>query len=352
MKLVHRPVSSSHFYVRLEVFSGLEKICGGKAMQQITRRLGQSDLYITKVGIGTAPIGSTPEWSVNWGPQDENEAVRAIEVAIDLGVNWIDTAPFYGWGRAEQIVGKALRGKRDSVYIFTKCGTLGNGQTRWREDLSPASIRSEVEASLRNLQTDHIDLYQFHDPHPHTPIEESWATMQTLIQEGKVRYGGLSNHTPDLMERAMTIAPITSNQDQYSLLHRAIERDVLPFSQQHNIGVLAWSPLASGFLTDGFDLESLDPQDFRRRRPFAQEPAFTRLKQLRAMLPTIAQYHHKNMVDLAIAWVLRQPALTGAIMGIRSEQEAREMAGGINWKLTDQETQVIEQALTLWGRDA
>ncbi len=223
-------------------------------MNLATRRLGSSDLEITRVGIGTAPIGSTPSWGIYWGPQNESQAIRAIEVALELGVNWIDTAPFYGWGRAEQIVGKALRGKRDSVYIFTKCGTLRDEQGGWREDLTPASIRREVEASLRNLQTDHIDLYQFHELDPHTPIEESWAAMQTLIQEGKVRCGGLSNHTPDLMERAMTIAPITSNQDQYSMLHRAIERDVLPYSQQHNIGVLAWSPLASGFLTDGFDL--------------------------------------------------------------------------------------------------
>src|SRR5437764_11326762 len=158
MKLVHRPVSSSHFYVRLEVFSGFEKICGGKAMQKITRRLGQSDLYSTKVGIGTAPIGSTPEWSVNWGPQDENEAVRAIEVAIDLGVNWIDTAPFYGWGRAEQIVGNALRGKRDKVYVFTKCGTLRNEQGGWDENLRTESRRRKVEVSLHNLKTNCIKL--------------------------------------------------------------------------------------------------------------------------------------------------------------------------------------------------
>jgi aryl-alcohol dehydrogenase-like predicted oxidoreductase len=321
-------------------------------MKLATRKLGQSDLEITLVGIGTAPIGSTPSWDIYWGPQSESDAIRAIEAALELGVNWIDTAPFYGWGRAEQIVGKALRGKRDSVYIFTKCGTLRDEQTRWREDLSPASIRSEVEASLRNLQTDHIDLYQFHDPDPHTPIEESWAAMQTLIQEGKVRYGGLSNHTPDLMERAMAIAPITSNQHQYSLLYRAIERDILPFSQRHNIGVLAWSPLASGFLTDGFDLASLDPQDFRRRHPFAQEPAFTRLKQIQKTLHAVAQDHHKNMVDLAIAWLLRQPALTGAIMGIRSEQEAREMAGGLDWELTGQELEAIEQALAPWNEDA
>ncbi len=242
-----------------------------------------------------------------------------------------------------------MRGKRNRVYIFTKCGTLQDEQGGDREDLTPASIRREVEASLRNLQTEYIDLYQFHDPDPNTPIEESWAAMQALIQEGKVRYGGLSNHTIELMQRAMAVAPITSNQHQYNLLNRAIEQDVLPFSQQHGIGVLCWSPLASGFLTDGFDLESLDPQDFRRRRPFAQEPAFTKLKELRRLLQTISQDHHKKMADVAIAWVLRQPAVTGAIIGIRNEREAREMPGGLNWKLTEQELQAIEQALELLG---
>jgi len=318
-------------------------------MQLETSRLGQSELEITRVGIGTAPIGSNPSWSIYWGPQDEGEAIRAIEVALDLGVNWIDTAPFYGWGGAEQIVGKALRGKRDKVYIFTKCGTLPNEQGGWRDDLTPVSIRREVEASLRRLQTGYIDLYQFHDPDPLTPIEESWATMQTLIREGKVRYGGLSNHTVDLVRRAMAVAPVTSNQHQYNLLHRAIERDILPFSQQHGIGVLAWSPLASGFLTDEFDLDSLDPQDFRRRRPYAEPQTYTRLKRVREMLQAIAQDHRKKLTDLAIAWVLRDPALTGAIIGIRSEHEALEMAGGVNWKLTGQEIQAIEQALALWA---
>jgi len=310
-----------------------------------TRRLGQSDLEITRVGIGTAPIGSTPDWRIYWGHQDENAAIRAIEAAIDLGVNWIDTAPFYGWGRAEQIVGKALQGKREKAYIFTKCGTLRDEQGVESENLTRESIRREVEASLRNLRTDYIDLYQFHDPDPHTPIEESWSAMQALIAEGKVRYGGLSNHTVDLMERALSVAPITSNQHQYNMLYRDIEHDVLSFSQQHDIGVLCWSPLASGFLADGFDLDSLDPHDFRCGRSYAQEPAYSRLKQARSTLEAIARDHHKKLVDLALAWVLRQPAVTGAIVGIRNEQEAIEMAGGINWKLTEPEIQAIEHAL-------
>jgi aryl-alcohol dehydrogenase-like predicted oxidoreductase len=315
-----------------------------------TSRLGQSELEITRIGIGTAPIGSMPGWRIYWGPQDESEAIRTIEAALDLGVNWIDTAPFYGWGQAERIVGKALQSRRDKVYIFTKCGTLQNEQGGEREDLSPASIRHEIETSLRNLKTDYIDLYQFHDPDPNTPIEESWAAMQTLIKEGKVRYGGLSNHTVELMERAMSVAPITSNQHQYNLLNREIEHDVLPFSQQHTIGVLCWSPLASGFLADGFNLNNLDPDDFRRGRAYAQEPTFSRLKELRDVLQQIAQDHNKTMAQLAIAWVLRQPAVTGAINGIRSHQEAMAMPGCLNWKFTDQELQTIEDALAIWNQ--
>ena len=319
-------------------------------MKLETSRLGQSDLEITRVGIGTAPIGSTPGWRIYWGPQDDSEAIRTIEAALDLGVNWIDTAPFYGWGRAELIVGQALLGKRDKAYIFTKCGTLRNEQGGEREDLSPASIQHEVEISLRNLKTDYIDLYQFHDPDPNTPIEESWVAMQTLIKEGKVRYGGLSNHTIELMERAMAVAPITSNQHQYNLLNREIEHNVLPFSRQHSIGVLCWSPLASGFLANGFDLDNLDPNDFRRGRPYAQEPTFSRLKELRDVLQKIAQDRNKTMAQLAIAWVLRQPAVSGAINGIRSPQEALAIPGSINWKLTDQELQTIEEALKFWNQ--
>jgi len=316
-------------------------------MKLETCRLGQSDLEITRIGIGTAPIGSTPNWRIYWGFQDESESIRAINAALDLGVNWIVTAPFYGWGNAERIVGKALRGKRDKVYIFNKCGTLQNGQGSEREDLSPSSIRREVETSLRDLKTDYIDLYQFHDPDPNTPIEESWAAMQTLIEEGKVRYAGLSNHTIDLMERALSVAPVTSNQHQYNLLNREIEHDILPFSQQHGIGVLCWSPLASGFLADGFDLDELDPDAFRRARPYAQEPTFSRLKELREVLQKIAQDHYKTMAQLAIVWVLRQSAVTGAINVIRSPQEARAMPGCLDWKLTDQELQTIEEALNL-----
>ncbi len=314
-----------------------------------TARLGNSELEITRVGIGTAPIGSQPDWRIYWGPQDESEAIRAIQAAIELEVNWIDTAPFYGWGRAEQIVGRALHGRRDRVFVFTKCGTLNDGTGGWTENLAPASIRREIEISLRNLQTDYIDLYQFHDPDPRTPIEDSWETMQALIQEGKVRYGGLSNHSIELMRRALTVGPVVSNQHQYSLLVRGIEKDILPFCQQNGIGVLAWSPLASGFLTDTFDLNALDPNDFRRRLSFAQESTWSRLVQLRAVLRTISASHHKQMVDLALNWVIRNGAATGAIVGIRSEKEAREMTGALDWTLSAPEMETIESALAAYA---
>lgn len=316
-------------------------------MRLIPRTLGHSDLQITPVGIGTAPIGSTANWRIYWGPQDEQQAIRAIEAAIDLGVNWIDTAPFYGWGRAEELVGKAVRRKRARVYLFTKCGTVRDEQGE-HENLTPESIRREVEASLRRLHTDYIDLYQFHDPDPLTPMSASWEAMQCLIREGKVRYAGLSNHPMDLMQQAMAIAPITSLQHQYSLLHRSIEQEILPFSKLHQMGVLAWSPLASGFLTDDFTLEKLDPQDFRRRHPYAQEPTWSKLRAIRQRLQAFVQEHHQTLVNLAIAWVLNHPSITGAILGIRTEQEARRMLGGGDWALTPQVVQTIEQLVADW----
>lgn len=320
----------------------------GGMMTLPTTQLGQSALWITPVGIGTAPIGSSRAWRVNWGPQDASEAIRAIQTALDRGVNWIDTAPFYGWGRAEQLVGQAVRDRRERVFLFTKCGTVQDGQGGWREDLSPESIRREVESSLRNLQTDYLDLLQFHDPDPTTPIEASWEVLHALIQEGKVRYGGLSNHPPDQIERARAVGPVTALQHQYNLLERAIERDVLPYAQAHGIGVLCWSPLASGFLTDGFDLERLDPDDFRRRHRYAQEPDASRLREVRGALQAIAQQAGATLTDLAVAWVLRHRGVTRAIIGIRNEREAQQLIQFPTWQLSEREIAAVEHALAPW----
>ena len=309
-----------------------------------TRRLGRSDLEITKVGVGTAPIGSTPNWRVYWGPQDEKTAIRAIQTALDTGVNWIDTAPFYGWGKAEEIVGKAVKDRREEVYIFTKCGTIPDGKGGSTENLKPDTIKREVEASLRRLQTDYIDLLQFHDADPTTPVEDSWRALQELIRVGKVRYGGLSNHTVDLIERAMKVGPVTSNQVQYNPLQRKIEKDILPFSQRNSIGVLGWGSLAEGFLTDNFSVGKLDVKDFRRNHWYAQPENQAKVARVRETLARIARAHNRQMVDVVVAWELTHPALTGAIIGIRSEKEAKEMTGGTELLLTRDEMQEIDKA--------
>jgi aryl-alcohol dehydrogenase-like predicted oxidoreductase len=309
------------------------------------RRLGSSDLEISRVGIGTAPIGSRPgEWWVNWGPQDDGDSARAIHVAVDGGVNWVDTAPFYGWGKAEEIVGKAIRDRRDKVFIFTKCGTLPDGKGGSIEDLKPDTIKREVENSLKRLQTDHIDLLQFHDIDLTTPIEESWRALHELVRAGKVRYGGLSNHTIDLVEQAMSIGPVTANQVQYNPLQRKIERDVLPFSQKNGIGVLGWGSLAEGFLTDNFDVGKLDPKDFRRKHWYAQPENQARVENVRKVLARIAKTHGHSMVDVVVAWELMHPALTGAIIGIRSEKEAREMVPPTQLSLSREEMDEINRA--------
>ena len=294
-------------------------------------------LEISALGVGTAPFGASPGWRVRWPAQQPREAVRAVHRALDVGVNWVDTAPFYGWGRAEEIVGRALLGRRDEVLVFTKCGTFPNPE---REDLRPASIRRDLEQSLRRLCIDHVDLLQFHDADPATPIEESWAALHELIREGKVRFGGLSNHPPELVERAMAVGQVGALQHQLSLLRRDTEREVLPFAERHGIGVIVWSPLASGFLTDGFDLASLDDDDFRRRHPFAQLD----LRELRRVLRATAERHGATMAQVALAWVLTRPAVAGAIVGVRSARESEDLPRAAGLQLSDPELQALEAA--------
>ena len=282
------------------------------------RRFGSSDLEITPVGIGTAPIGSLPgAWWVDWGPQDEGESIRAVHAALDGGVNWIDTAPFYGWGRAEEVVGRALRG-RDDVLVFTKCGTMRREDGDDFMDLRPEAVRADVEGSLRRLGVERLDLLQLHDRDPRVPIEETWGTVLELVAEGKVRHGGISNHRAEEVVRALAVGPVAGLQYEYSALSRQIEDAILPLALERGLGMIVWAPLASGFLTDGFSLDALTPGDFRRTHPFAEVD-------LGALHETLRR-DGGTVVRGALRFVLANPAVTGAIVGVRDEREARELA--------------------------
>ena len=282
------------------------------------RRLGADGPEITVLGIGTAPIGSGREW-IFWGAQDEAEAIAAIRASLDAGANWIDTAPFYGWGRAEEIVRRALAGRRDDVLLFTKCGTVPDPERVSRMDNRPETIRADLEASLSRLGVDHVDLLQIHDLDRETPIEESWGELQRLRDEGKIRWAGLSNHPGELVERAHAVAPVTSCQESLSLLGGPKHPDVLDVVRRHGIGLLCWAPLASGFLADGFDVEALEPDDFRRSSALNERA--DEIERHRSD----AAARGRTLRRHAVAWVLEQPAVTGAIVGVRTAQEGSEL---------------------------
>ena len=295
---------------------------------------------LSAVGVGTAPLGADPSWYVSWPKQDEREAIAALHRAFELGVNWIDTAPFYGWGRAETIVGRAIAGRRDTVNVFTKCGTFRNDDGTSREDHRPASIRADLDASLRRLDVEHVDLLQLHDPDPAVPIEESWGTINELVREGKVRHGGLSNHSRVLVERALAVGPVATIQHQLSLLARAAEQDVVATAEASGLGLLCWSPLASGFLADDFDVDRLDAGDFRRRHAFASLD----LAPLRAALARIARAHRRSVAQVAVAWVLSRTPVAAAIVGVRNEREAEELPRCTGLQLRDDELRELATA--------
>ena len=295
---------------------------------------------LSAVGVGTAPVGADPSWYVSWPKQDEREAVSAIHRALDVAVNWVDTAPFYGWGRAETIVGRALRGRRDEINVFTKCGTFRNPDGSSREDHRPQSLRDDLEGSLRRLGVDHVDLLQLHDPDPAVPIEDSWGTVHELIAEGKVRHGGLSNHGSDLVERALAVAPVAMLQHQLSLLAREAERDVVPLVGLHGLGLLCWSPLASGFLADDFDVDRLERDDFRRRHAFASLD----LVPLRAVLADVGRAHARSAAQVAVAWVLSRSPAAAAIVGVRNVRDAEELPRCASFRLRDDELREMSAA--------
>lgn len=316
------------------------------------RRLGNSDLHLTPIGFGAWAIGGG-NWEFGWGAQDDKESIAAIQRALDLGVNWIDTAAIYGLGHSEDVVARALKGRSGTrPYVFTKCSM------RWHEDrsiyrsLTAQSLREELEASLRRLQTHTIDLYQIHWPNPENELEEGWETLAKLKEEGKVRWIGVSNFSVEQMKGAQKIAPITSLQPPYSMLRRAIETEILPFAQAHHIGVINYSPMLSGMLTGAMTAEraaAFAPDDWRRRNPEFNEPRLSRNLNLVELLREIGAGHGVSPGVVAIAWTLHNRAITAAIVGGRSPQQVEGVAPALNFRLSDEEYAHINDFLTQLG---
>lgn len=273
------------------------------------------------IGLGTAPLASTADGPLWWGPQARDESVATVQAAVAAGATFIDTAPFYGWGLAEDIVGDAIADLAERPPILTKCGTVRRADGTAADDASPDAIRADVEASLVRLGLDHVDVVQIHDPDPATDIERSWERLMGLRDEGLIGGAGLSNHPVALMERAAAVGPVAVVQHQYSLLHRRPEHDgTLAWCRDNDVPFLAWAPLASGFLTDGFDLSTLAADDLRTRLVWATG-ADDVTQRVRAALADVADEAGASMIDVAIAWTVRRPDV-GAIIGARSPHEA------------------------------
>ena len=313
-----------------------------------TRRLGNSDLEITPIGFGAWAIGG-PGWAFAWGPQEDDDSIAAIHEALDLGINWIDTAAVYGLGHSEEVVARALDGvaAADRPYVFTKCARVWDEHRAIGKCLKADSVRRECEASLKRLKVETIDLYQLHWPEPDQDIEEGWSTLEQLRAEGKVRWIGVSNFDARQMERARAIAPITSLQPPYSLVNRKIEPEILPAAARHGIGVLAYSPMASGLLSGAMTAErvaNLPADDWRRRNPNYQEPLLTRNLALVERLRAIGDRHGLTPGAVAIAWVLRDPVVTAAIVGARRPGQLREISAAADFRLAPEEIAAIESA--------
>jgi aryl-alcohol dehydrogenase-like predicted oxidoreductase len=313
----------------------------------LTRRLGNSDMHITPIGFGAWAIGGGG-WAFAWGSQDDSDSIAAIREALDLGVNWIDTAAVYGLGHSEEVVAKALDGipADRRPFVFTQCARVWDENRQIGKSLKAESIRRECEASLRRLRVEVIDLYQIHWPEPDEDIEEGWQTLVKLKDEGKVRWIGVSNFDAVQMARVAPFGPITSLQPPYSIIRPEVEGTVLPYCLANNIGVLAYSPMASGLLTGAMTREriaALPADDWRKEKNrHYQEPLLTRNLNLVELLKAIGGRHGKSPGEVAVAWVLRHPAVTGAIVGARKPGQLRDLLGAADWRLTPAEVHEIE----------
>ncbi len=308
-----------------------------------TKKLGNSDLLLTRIGVGAWAMGGG-DWAFGWGPQDDTDSIAAIHAALDAGINWIDTAAVYGLGHSEEVVARALEGRANRPYVFTKCARVWNERREIGKSLKADSVRRECEASLRRLKVDAIDLYQIHWPEPDEDVEEGWSQMARLREEGKVRWIGVSNFNADQMRRAQAIAPITSLQPPYSIISPEIEESILPYAAAHDIGVIVYSPMKSGLLSGAMTHErasTLPADDFRRRTPNFQEPRLSRNLNLAELLRDIGRRHNRATGEVAIAWTLRNPAVTAAIVGMRSAEQVPGVIGAATFRLSNAEAAEI-----------
>jgi len=315
-----------------------------------TKKLGNSGMNISRIGFGAWAIGGAG-WEFSWGEQDDNDSIAAILKSLELGINWIDTAAVYGLGHSEEVLARALKlWKGPRPYVFTKCVLRWDERGKVYQEFSAASIRRECEGSLRRLQTSVIDLYQMHwPPQDNGPgLEEAWTTMAALQKEGKVRWIGVSNFNTEQIRRAQAIAPVTSLQPPYSLIRRKVE-ETLPYCLEQGIGVISYAPMASGLLTGAMTREraaALPPGDFRSRNPEFKEPRLSRNLELVDRLRKVGAKYGRQPGEVAIAWVLRNPAITGAIVGARSAKQVEGIVGAADLRLAAEDVAEIEGAAT------
>ena len=312
-----------------------------------TRQLGNSDMNITPIGVGAwAMGGAVGDW--NWGSQDDQDSINAIRHALDSGINWIDTAPAYGEGHSEEVVGKALRDLPKKPYVFTKCSLVWGPNRKERNCLKAESVRGECEDSLRRMSLETLDLVQIHWPNPDADIEEAWGELAKLKKEGKIRWIGVSNFSPSQMKRCQAIAPITSLQPPYSVLRPEVEKEILPFCMENNMGVIVYSPMQSGLLSGRMTRErikNLPPTDWRPRVDSFQEPQLTRNLALQDLLGKIAGRHGFTAGVVALAWTLRKPEVTGAIVGLRHPDQVEGIIGAGEFRLSPEELAEIDNFL-------
>lgn len=322
-----------------------------------TRPLGSTGLSLTTVGFGAWAIGGG-DWSYGWGPQNDADSLAAMRRALELGINWIDTAAVYGLGHSEELVGRLLRGLEPTrrPLVFTKGGLPWDQTDRMREpvqNLQPASIRRECEASLRRLGVEQIALYQFHWPdQTGVAVDESWAEMGRLIDEGKVRFGGVSNFSVDLLERCERMRHVASVQPPFSMIRRGAAADVIPWCAGHGTGVIVYSPMQTGILTDSFSLERIArmaDDDWRRQGQEFQSPRIERSLALRDALRPIAARHGTTVAAVAVAWTLAWPGVTAAIVGARAPEQVNGWIGGASLTLTPEDLDEIAAAMTRTG---